>query len=248
MILPQGQSLIEATFGKQLTPDMEHLYAERAILCPKNKDCLEINAKVLNGLPGHLVTYQSIDSVKEDDPAQVANFPTEFLNSLHVSGLPPHQLSVKVGAVIILLRNLNTHEGICNGTRLIVRVLSDNLITGEVLAGRAAGKVVFIPRMDLIPTDSDLPFQFCRRQFPVLPAFALTINKAQGQTFKHVGLFLPDPVFNHGQLYVAFSRVTSANGIKVMVKDKEFEQGKLLSTEPERIFTRNIVFREVFNS
>ena len=227
---------------------MEHLYAERAILCPKNKDCLEIDSKVLNALPGNLVTFRSIDTVEEDDPVQVANFPTEFLNSLHVSGLPPHQLALKTGAVVILLRNLNTHDGICNGTRLIIRVLSENLITGEVLAGRAAGKVVFIPRMDLIPTDSDLPFRFCRRQFPVLPAFALTINKAQGQTFTRVGLFLPDPVFSHGQLYVAFSKVTSSNGIEVLITNKQNKQGQMLINDPKRTFTRNIIFKEVFNS
>ena len=124
---------------------MEHLYAERVILCPKNKDCLEIDSKVLNALPGNLVTFRSIDTVEEDDPVQVANFPTEFLNSLHVSGLPPHQLALKTGAVVILLRNLNTHDGICNGTRLIIRVLSENLITGEVLAGRRSRKSCFYP-------------------------------------------------------------------------------------------------------
>ena len=82
MILPGHESLIEAIFGERLTPEMEHLYAGRVILCPKNKDCLEINSKVLNALPGNLVTFRSIDTVEEDDPVQVANFPTEFLNSL----------------------------------------------------------------------------------------------------------------------------------------------------------------------
>ncbi|EFX67519.1 hypothetical protein DAPPUDRAFT_63871, partial [Daphnia pulex] len=51
-----------------------------------------------------------------------------------------------------------------------------------------------------------------RLQFPVLLAFAITITKSQGQTFDRVGIFLPEPVFSHGQLYVAFSRATSKEG------------------------------------
>jgi ATP-dependent DNA helicase PIF1 len=43
-----------------------------------------------------------------------------------------------------------------------------------------------------------MPFTLRRRQFPVRPAFAMTINKAQGQTLKMVGIFLPKPVFTHG--------------------------------------------------
>ena len=102
--------------------------------------------------------------------------------------------------------------------------------------------------MNLIPTDSTLPYRFCRRQFPVLPAFALNINKAHGQTYKRVGLFLPDPVFSHGQLNVAFSRVTSTIGIKVLKANKENEQGEMLTTDPKRTLARNIVFRGVLNS
>ncbi len=53
------------------------------------------------------------------------------------------------------------------------------------------------------------------------PAFAMTINKSQGQTFKHIGIFLRDSVFSHGQLYVALSRarVGTRSGVNIMVKD-----------------------------
>jgi len=57
-----------------------------------------------------------------------------------------------------------------------------------------------------------------RNQFPLIPAFAMTINKSQGQSFKHVGISLANPVFSHGQLYVALSRARTKNGIKVFVK------------------------------
>ena len=57
-----------------------------------------------------------------------------------------------------------------------------------------------------------------RRQFPVRVAFAMTVNKSQGQTFTgRVGLFLPEPVFDHGQFYVACSRTVSPDNMRVCV-------------------------------
>ena len=100
--------------------------------------------------------------------------------------------------------------------------------------GAYQNKVVLIPRMPLIPTNSYLPFDFQRNQFPIRPCFCMTINKSQGQTLEFVSLWLgPDHVFTHGQLYVALSRVSSIRNIKVAIDHPNF-------------LTRNVVYKEIF--
>jgi ATP-dependent DNA helicase PIF1 len=135
---------------------------------------------------------------------QAVLYPTEFLNSLELPGMPPHILEVKVGTPIILLRNIDPPK-LRNGTKLCVKTLRPNVIEATILTGNSKGENVFIPRIPLIP--NDMPFDFKRLQFPVRLAFAMTINKAQGQSLRVAGINLENPYFSHGQLYVACSRV-----------------------------------------
>jgi ATP-dependent DNA helicase PIF1 len=90
--------------------------AERTILATKNEDVNELNLKIQYLLPGDLVSYKSIDTVC--DATEVLNYPTEFSNSLDLSGMPPHNLQLKVGSPVILLHNLNPPRS-CNGARLV---------------------------------------------------------------------------------------------------------------------------------
>ena len=75
-----------------------------------------------------------------------------------------------------------------------------------------------MPRTPLCPSDDEMfPFQFKRKQFPIRLSFAMTVNKAQGQTIPNAGIYLPEPVFSHGQLYVALSRSTARKNIKILI-------------------------------
>jgi hypothetical protein len=238
-------SIVDAVFGEKILPEDMHMMHTKAILCPKNEEALGINEDVLKRLPGEMKTYYSVDTANCDDPSEALNYPVEFLNTLTPSGLPPHKLNLKVGAVIMLLRNLNTSRGLCNGTRLIVMHMMENIIHAKVLTGTASGQQVFIPRVNIDPSETNLPFSFIRRQFPIRVSYCMTINKGQGQTFDVVGIYLPEPVFSHGQLYVAFSRAKSEGSVKVKVLATP-KQGKLKKNS-DRVFTVNCVYKEVFN-
>ena len=73
-----------------------------------------------------------------------------------------------------------------------------------------------------------MPLQIC---------YAMTINKSQGQSLQKVALFLPKGVFTHGQLYVALSRVTSPQGLKLFIDDADGNNTNI---------TQNVVYKEVF--
>src|SRR5256714_7146278 len=117
----------------------------------------------------------------------------------------------------MLLRNLDTASGACNGTRLIVNNITTRVIDATIINGNHANQRFFIPRIPLSPETNILPIKFTRLQFPVRPAFAMTINKSQGQTLDVMGLYLPKPVFVHGQLNVALTRVTDWRNIEIYV-------------------------------
>jgi ATP-dependent exoDNAse (exonuclease V) alpha subunit len=105
-----------------------------------------------------------------------------FLHSLNASGLPIADLHLKVGCPVIILHNIDSKRGLCNGTRTTIVQMSNRLLEIRLITGDHAGETALIPRITLSPslTGLDFAIKLNRRQFPIQLAFAMTINKAQG--------------------------------------------------------------------
>ena len=81
--------------------------AGRRLICSANKTVDVINDLVMDKFPGHSREHRSFESVETDAHL----YPTEFLNSLLPSGMPPHKMCLKVGCPVMLLRNLDPQHG-----------------------------------------------------------------------------------------------------------------------------------------
>ncbi|CAN1162450.1 ATP-dependent DNA helicase pif1 [Linum perenne] len=194
-----------------------------AIVTPTNAIVSEINDFMLNQIPGELQTYFSADSLTttgSNKEALEMEYHIEFLNSLSFNGIPEHDLKLKPFSTVMLLRNLNPLVGLCNGTQILLTNLGNHLLQGLIVGGTMKDSVVAIPCIVL-----DVKVVLCNDN-----------KKSKGQTLDKVGVYLPKPVFSHGQSYVAVSRVRSADGFHIVLGDPESASHDV---------TRNIVYDEV---
>ncbi len=243
-------NLVNDIFGEGELLLNENNRYNRAILCPTNRDALEINEVILRRSPEpnrqmlsvtHLLDRENDDDdVDNEDPIEdvLRRTPTNF---------PPHILNLKVGVPVMLIRNWSVSDGLCNGTRLIVTQINNHTVRCRVLNGPTANQEFNFCRTTFRSPLTEPGVRMRRVQFPFRLAFAMTINKSQGQTFDMVGLLLRAPCFAHGQLYVATSRVRNFNSIRILVQDHLIgrdRQGELPGLDADGgCYTKNVVFR-----
>ena len=205
---------------------------KRVIFTTKNRPLEQVNEIVGNMIPGPYRTYLSADKVASEDTNALI-YPTEFLNTLTTgSALPDHKL--KKGFIVMPLRNLDPTAGHDNGARYVIENMTNNLLFLRVTTGSQEGTRLCLPRMTCGPGDDNFPIPaFTRTQFPICTCFALTTNKAQGQSFGGcIGLDLRDHCFWHGQLYVALSRIAHPRNFTILTPDSNGT-------------TQNVVYPEV---
>ncbi|OWZ11711.1 LOW QUALITY PROTEIN: Helitron helicase [Phytophthora megakarya] len=201
--------------GDENLPD--RYFVDRANLAPTNVIVRRINELVAGRLSSKKA-YLSNDSL--EGPEVLVE--PEFLNSLNFSGMLPHKMILKMGTPVVMIRNLNSNEGLCNGTRLRV-VYAKNTSMPNIMTEPRRGKRVFVPPIVVFSNDKDkaFPFTMRRKQFPVVPVLALTINKAQGQSIHH---YQESSVFAHGQPYAELFRVISRKAIKIAIDIETFDE------------------------
>ena len=235
------KQLIAGVYGSLNRPSTmpePNFFRDRAILAPRNDQVRTLNSTILDLFPGVEKVYTSADSYTMDTPTQQdnLNLPVEFLHSLNASGLPIAHLRLKNGCPVIILRNIDSKRGLCNGTRATIVRMSPRIVEVRLIGGDHDGEIALLPRITLSPslTGLDFAIKVNRRQFPIQLAFAMTIHKSQGQTLNRVGIDLRKPVFAHGQLYVAFSRAMTSDHINVLLPEDSSSRK-----------TANVVYNEV---
>ncbi|KAL8499113.1 hypothetical protein ACS0TY_022183 [Phlomoides rotata] len=166
---------------------------EGFILAPTLDVVKSINNYMMSLNSKDRCTYFSFDRSCMSDSNFYFHTP-EFFNTLKCSGAPDHEITLKIGTLVILLKNIDHSKGLCNGTRLLITRLRDKIIEAMVLIGSSAGELVLITRLSLTPSDTRLLFKFQCRQFPLIVSYVI-----------------------HDQMYVAVSRITNRSGLKVLL-------------------------------
>jgi len=143
-------------------------------------------------------------------------FTTEVFGRQDFPGVPSHCLVLCPGMVVVLLRNLDHAKGLLNGSRLIIVKVGRNILLARQ-AGNPLGEVHFIPRIKFDIQIGGVDSRITRVQYPVRPAYAVTVHKSQACTLNRVVIDLRKGVFDHGQLYVALSRVRKATDLLLLL-------------------------------
>jgi len=196
------EKLIDWTFGD----DPSTSGAMSAILTPFNMDCFKINKLIVDDLPGNLYTCLSEDSIVDDSSSNrllaagarptVGEVPEPTArrlvhqDELHLileTGMPPHKLELKIGAIVNLIKNLDVKSGLVNGCRLRVTKVSRDRLDAEIISEFPNLKEshVSLPRVRFLK-ECGHALVMQRIQFPVRLGFACTINKSQGLTLDKV--------------------------------------------------------------
>lgn len=212
-------------------PDMSEdatTWNDRAILATTNNAIDRTNQIISDERPGRSVSFYSSDSlIKDQNSASTAFAAPEHLNQLNVSGVPPHELQLKSNGLAMIVRNLNFSEGLVNGQKCILKAVSPNsrVIQVELLTDEVPRPIVLIPRINFPAQVGRNGINFMRVQFPLRTAYAMTINKSQGQTLKRIGLDLRSSPFAHGQLYVTLTRAQTRSTVMVLLPHSQVVDG-----------------------
>ncbi len=181
------------------------------------KMCNDINAICMDAIPGEAYCATAYDDTKDNRQPEL--YTCDYLASLQLHGVPPHSLTLKIGARYMIIKNYNPSVGACNGTLCELLQFTRNIAHVKIQTGIHAGRVVLLPRCSchVSRENSGLPFDFTRVQFPLIPAYAVSVHKSQGQSLHRIGIVVDQDSFAHGQVYTALSRTSGWDNITILM-------------------------------
>ena len=203
------ETAIRRVYGSDITHPQN---AANMMLAFTLDQCSIVNEAVFELIPGEPQFSDAVDDLSECKSPD--EYPPEYVASLHIHGVPPAQIAFKPQSRFMIMRNLSPPY-VCNGVLAELISCTRLLCCMKLLSGPGAGRTIKLPRCSFHVTseNSGMPFNFCRRQFPITPAYCVTVHKSQGQTLTNIGLIADTDPFAHGLVYVALSRVGSWSNV-----------------------------------
>ena len=210
--------LISRVYGNDMTAVSR---TRKLIMAFTLQTCNEINTACMAAIPGEACFAAALDDTKDNRQPEL--YTDDYLAALSLHGVPPSSLPLKVGARYMIIKNYNAALGACNGTLCELIQFSRNLAHIKIQSGIHAGRVVLLPRCSchVSRENSGLPFDFTRVQFPLIPAYAVSVHKSQGQSLTQIGFVVDQDSFAHGQVYTALSRTSGWDKITVVTPNGE---------------------------
>ena len=195
--LSNVSDLISKVYGSDMTTVPRH---NNMILSLKLEECRVINELCLNMLPDTGLQAHAFDDVKDNRNSSL--YTDEYIASLHLNGVPPASLLLKINGRYMITKNYDVARGVVNGTLIEMLQYSRHIVQVKLLTGTQKGRIIQLPRCSshVSQENSGLPFAFSRVQFPIMPAYCVSVHKSQGQTLDNVGLWIDQDCFAHGQL------------------------------------------------
>jgi len=150
----------------------------------------------------------------------------DLLHRIDIPGIPTHDLPLKVNGLYLIMRNLA--KNLPNGTCIRIIHIQRYTLTVEVVRSR---EIIHLPRIPFKQKLTNTELSICRKQFPIMPAYAITIHKAQGATLDRVGLDLRSDTFTHGHLHVALTRTKLSENIRILAYADRIQSNQQLRTK-----------------
>lgn len=206
--------------------------ATRSILAPTNAQVGDYNTTIKNRIDGMDRTYLAADSLKEADEVGLEPSQAMLNFAAHHTppGLPDAHLALRTNTIVRLMRNFSIERGLVKNMRAVITDVGNRLITIRRLTGHVVEDLL-IPRITFTHNLAQ-GHTLLRKQFPLSLAYATTFNSCQGLTLDRVGIDCTRPVFSHGQLYTALSRI------------KMRDHG-LVRLPPGETTTKNVTYPEI---
>lgn len=200
---------------------------KRAILAPTHKQVDSYNNEIIKQVQGDARTYLAADTLKEAEDTGILSpgATLDYVARQTPPGLPPHSLTIKTNAIYRLLRNFSLDRGLVKNVRVVVTEVGTRIITVKIIRSSNTNRLqhneeFLIPRITFTHVLKS-GHTLLRRQFPLAPAYCTTFNSCQGLTLDKVGIDLTRPVFSHGQLYTALSRIRNRTHALIRLRPGE---------------------------